>query len=416
MKIRRDSYLERIISKMHTKSIKIVTGIRRCGKSYLLFNLFYDHLRSTGVDDDHILRYQLDDLRNKDLRDAYALYYEIMNRITDESMYYILIDEIQLVPEFHEILNSFLHISNVDVYVTGSNSKFLSKDIVTEFRGRSTEIRLRPLSFSEYVNAVDMEPMDALEEFMDFGGMPEILQYPDEESKTNYLKSLISKVYLTDIIERNSVDHEMELEKIVELLCSSIGSLNNVKKITDTLRTEMRSNITDKTVKRYMEHLCDSFLFEESKRYDVKGRKYFSTNSKFYIADIGLKNAKENFRQNDRPHIMENIIFNELRCRGYDVDVGVVETTEVVEGDRKKKALEIDFVANHGNLRIYIQSAYSLDDETKRNTELRPFLKVNDSFKKVIVQKDYLRPRFDDNGILHIGLLNFLMDPNSIQF
>jgi len=321
-----------------------------------------------------------------------------------------------LVPEFHEILNSLLHMSNVDVYVTGSSSKFLSKDIVTEFRGRSSEIRLRPLSFSEYANAVNMEPRDALEEFMDFGGMPEILQFSDEESKTDYLRSLVSKVYITDIIERNGVEHEIELEKIVELLGSSIGSLTNVKKITDTLRAVMGSDITDKTVKRYLDHLCDSFLFEESKRFDVKGRKYFSTNSKFYIADVGLKNARENFRQNDKPHIMENIIYNELRCRGYDVDIGVVEITEVIDDARKKKSLEIDFVANRGNLRIYIQSAYSMYDETKRNAELRPFLKVNDSFKKIIVQREYSKPRLDENGILHIGLLNFLMDPNSIQF
>ena len=416
MRIRRDSYLEKIISRMHTNSIKIITGIRRCGKSYLLFNLFYDHLRSLGINDAHILRYQLDDLKNKALRDTHALYDEIKNSIVDEDMYYVLIDEIQLVPEFHEILNSLLHMSNVDVYVTGNNSKFLSKDIVTEFRGRSSEIRLRPLSFSEYANAVNMEPRDALEEFMDFGGMPEILQFSDEESKTDYLKSLVSKVYITDIIERNGVEHEIELEKIVELLGSSIGSLTNVKKITDTLRTVMGSDITDKTVKRYLDHLCDSFLFEESKRFDVKGRKYFSTNSKFYIADVGLKNARENFRQNDKPHIMENIIYNELRCRGYDVDIGVVEITEVIDDARKKKSIEIDFVANRGNLRIYIQSAYSMYDETKRNAELRPFLKVNDSFKKIIVQREYSKPRLDENGILHIGLLNFLMDPNSIQF
>lgn len=413
--IKRDRYLDRLKSLTGSRTIKIVTGIRRCGKSYLLFRIFKEYLLSVGINNDHILTYQLDDIDNIHLRDVSTLYYDIKNKVVDSDTYYILIDEIQLVDRFHEILNSLLHIDNCDVFVTGSNSKFLSRDIVTEFRGRSTEIRMRPLTFSEFAHGREEHPWKLLDEYMTYGGMPEVLQYKDAESKIDYLQSLVDVVYLRDIVERNNIQNDMELGLITDLLGSSVGSLTNTKKITDTLRIENRSAISDKTVKKYTEYLCDSFLFEEAKRYDVKGRKYFSFLSKYYIADVGLKNAREHFRQMDRPHLMENIIYNEMRFRGFDVDVGIMEITETVNGSRHRKHIEIDFVCNKGPERLYIQSAYSIDDPEKKNIEIRPFIKVNDSFKKIVIVRDDIPVWNDDNGIIYIGLIDFLMNPNSLK-
>lgn len=413
MIIKRDDYLDRLIESKHTRTIKIVSGIRRCGKSFLLFELFTDHLRSCGVDPSHILAYELDLLENIPLRDRDALYRDILSKMTDDGMYYILIDEVQMVDGFYEVLNSLLHRRNADIYVTGSNSRFLSKDIVTDFKGRSMEIRLRPLSFREYVGARGIDPRDCIDDYLDYGGMPEILQYSTAKQKTDYLSNLLEKVYLTDIVERHHVRNVRELGDLTDVLISSIGSAGSVTKITDTMHTRNRIAITDKTVRKYIDYLCDSFLFEEARRYDIKGRKHIDSEKKYYIADVGLKNAREHFRQNDTSHIMENVIYNELRCRGYDVDVGSLYRTES-DGDRRKRiSCEVDFVANRGNMRVYIQSAYRLDDSVE-DREKRPYLSMRDSFRKIIITMDGGRGRLDDDGIERIGLIEFLMDPGSV--
>ncbi len=413
MIIRRDDYLNRLIESEHTRSVKIVSGIRRCGKSFLLFELFAEHLLESGIDPPHILRYELDLLENAALRDRDALYDDILSKIRDDGIYYVLIDEVQLVDGFYEVLNSLLHRRNVDTYVTGSNSRFLSRDIVTEFRGRSTEIRVRPLSFREFVNAKGADPRDCIGEYLDYGGMPEIFQYVSEKQKTDYLANLMDTVYLTDIVERHRIRNVRELGDLTDVLVSSIGSASSIKKITDTMNARGRSKITDKTVKNYVGYLCEAFLFEEARRYDIKGRKHIDSEKKYYIADPGLKNAREHFRQNDTSHIMENIIYNELRCRGYDVDVGTIYRTESEEGRRTRIGSEVDFVANRGNTRIYIQSAYTLDGDVQIR-EKRPYLSMKDSFRKIIITMDGRGGRYDEDGIVRIGLIEFLMDSESI--
>lgn len=413
MIIRRDDYLNRLIESKHTRTIKVVSGIRRCGKSFLLFELFANHLIDSGVEKSHILTYELDLLENAHLRDKNLLYQDILSKITGDGMYYVLIDEVQLVEDFFEVLNSLLHKKNVDAYVTGSNSRFLSKDIVTEFKGRSTEIRLRPLSFREYVDAKGLDPRDCIDEYMDYGGMPELFQYNSIEQKTDYLVNLLDKVYITDIVERHKIRNVREFEDLMDVMISSIGSANSVMRITDTMRTRNRVKITDKTVKKYIGYLCDAFLFEEARRYDIKGRKHIDSEKKYFIADSGLKNAKEHFRQNDSTHIMENIVYNELRCRGYDIDVGSVYRTQASGGKRKRIDYEVDFVANRGNDRVYIQSAYHMDDDVEKR-ERRPYLAMRDSFRKIIITKDGGKRRYDTDGIERIGLIEFLMDPESI--
>lgn len=414
MIIKRDDYLNRLIESEHTRTIKIVSGIRRCGKSFLLFELFVGHLRDSGVDPSHILTYELDMLENAPLRDKDSLYRDILSKISDDGMYYVLIDEIQLVDGFFEVLNSLLHRKNVDTYVTGSNSRFLSKDIVTEFKGRSTEIRLRPLSFCEYVVAKDMDPRDCIDEYMDYGGMPELFQYNSAKQKTDYLVNLLDKVYITDMVERHRIKNVREFEDLMDVMLSSIGSANSVTRITDTMRTRNRVKITDKTVKKYIDYFCDAYLFEEARRYDIKGRKHIDSEKKYYVVDPGLKNAREHFRQNDSAHVMENVIYNELRCRGYDVDVGSIYKTRTMDGKRRRIGCEVDFVANRGNDRIYIQSSYHMDEEVEKR-EKRPYLSMNDSFRKVIITKDGGKSRYDEDGIVRMGLIEFLMDPNSIE-
>lgn len=413
MIIRRDDYLNRLIESKHTRSVKVVSGIRRCGKSFLLFELFVEHLLASGIDSFHILRYELDILENAALRDKNALYEDILSNIRDDGMYYVLIDEVQLVDGFYEVLNSLLHRKNVDIYVTGSNSRFLSKDIVTEFKGRSTEIRVHPLSFREFVSAKGTDPRDCIDEYIDYGGMPELFQYISERQKIDYLTNLMDVVYLTDIVERHSIRNVRELGDLTDVLVSSIGSASSIKKITDTMHTRGRSKITDKTVKKYVDYLCDAFLFEEARRYDIKGRKHIDSEKKYYIADPGLKNAREHFRQDDVPHIMENIIYNELRCRGYDVDVGSLYMTESNDGKRRRIGCEVDFVANRGNTRVYIQSAYHMEEDVQKR-EKRPYLSMKDSFRKVIITMDGRGGRYDEDGIERIGLIEFLMDPSSI--
>jgi len=415
MMIRRDNYLNQLISYRGTKSVKVVTGIRRCGKSFLLLRLYVDYLFSIGVETDHILTYSMDMLDYENLRNKRVIYNDIKSRISNDGLYYVIIDEIQYIEDFYEVLNSLLHYDNVDVYVTGSNSKFLSSDIVTEFRGRSVEIRVHPLSFSEFVSAKGEDPRDCIQEYMDYGGMPELFQYDSPKMKTDYLKNLMMKVYLTDIVERCGIRNESNLEDITDLLCSSVGSLNSITKITNTLKTKKGSTITDKTVKTYIDCLCDCYMFERCMRYDVKGRKYFDAQCKYYTSDVGLKNVRENFRQAEETHIMENIIYNELRTRGYDVDVGAVSVSESIDGKRKCRYLEVDFVANCGNERVYVQSALTLGEDNLER-ELRPFLKVNDSFKKVLITGGSMTPRLDENGIMRMGLLYFLMNDKSLNW
>jgi hypothetical protein len=380
-----------------------------------LFDLFNDYLKRNGIDDKHILKYKLDNIKSRKYRDPEVLYDDIVSKITDDEWYFLFLDEIQFVEDFSELMNSLSQIEKLDVYVTGSNSKFLSNDILTEFRGRGDEVRVYPLSFKEFYSAKGGDVYKAWDEYHIYGGMPALFERGSIEQKTEYLQSLMSKVYISDIVDRNHVVYKDELDSMVDFLCSSIGSLTNPKKISDTLKSMKGKSISDITAKNYLLYLCDAFLFEGAKRYDVKGKKYFETPLKYYMTDVGLRNARLNFRQTEENHIMENVIFNELRIRGYSVDVGVVDVTETVDGKRTQKHLEIDFVATKGNKKYYIQSAYEMPTEEKLKQEKRSLIKANDSFKKVVVVKDNISPQLDENGIITIGLISFLLDENSLD-
>ena len=425
--IKRDLYLKRLTDRMNNGSIKIITGIRRCGKSVLLFDIFGKYLSENGTDDDHIIKFAFDseeDLEkigedpimlseSKKKVDPHKFSDYIKSKIKDSGQYYLLLDEVQQLGAFETVLNGFLYKKNLDVYVTGSNSKFLSSDILTEFRGRGDEIRVYPLSFSEFYTAKGGDKYEAWDEYHVFGGMPAIFKMKTDEQKSDYLKNLISKVYISDIIDRNNIQHKDELDSITDFLCSSIGSLTNPKKISDTLKSIKGKSISDITAKNYLSYLCDAFLFESAKRFDVKGKKYFETPLKYYMNDVGLRNARLNFRQIEENHIMENVIFNELKVRGYNVDIGIVEVRENVEGKYKQKQLEIDFIASKGNKKYYIQSAYEMPTKEKLKQEKRSLIKVGDFFKKIVVVKDNIRPQIDENGIITIGLINFLLNSDS---
>ncbi len=427
--IKRDLYLNRLIERMNNGSIKIITGIRRCGKSVLLFDIFGDYLLKSGINKSHIIKFAFDSEDDLELigensidlaignkkADPHKFSAYIKSRIIDDDKYYILLDEVQQLGAFETVLNGFLYKKNLDVYVTGSNSKFLSSDIITEFRGRGDEVRIYPLSFAEFYSARGGDKYEAWDEYHIFGGMPALFERKSDEQKSEYLHSLMSTVYLTDIVERNNVAYKDELDSIVDFLCSSIGSLTNPKKISDSLKSIKGKSVSDITAKNYLSYLTDAFLFSEAKRFDVKGRKYFGTPLKYYITDVGLRNARLNFRQTEENHIMENVIYNELRIRGYSVDVGIVEAHESVDGVHKRKQLEIDFIANKGNKKYYIQSAYEMPTEEKLRQEKRSLIKVNDSFKKIVVVKENIRPQIDENGIVTIGLINFLLDENSLD-
>jgi predicted AAA+ superfamily ATPase len=414
MEIKRDRYLNRLIKRKWNGSIKVVTGVRKCGKSYLLFKLFRDHLISEGVDPENIIAIALDDICNKPLREPMALYEKVVGSIKGDKCY-VLLDEIQFVTGFEDVMNGLRQIPNIDIYVTGSNSKMLSKDILTEFRGRGDEIRIFPLSYSEFATAYPGREEEAWRLYRTFGGMPELLTRTDEEQKVAYLQNLMKEVYLKDVKERNDIRLENELDLIVDLLCSSVGSFTNPLNISNSLRTVKHSRIDSETACRYLGFLEESFLFEKSKRYDIKGKKYFDTPSKYYIVDVGLRNARLNFRQQEEPHIMENIIYTELRSRGFSVDVGIVETRVTKDGIKEYKQLEIDFVANKGSRRYYIQSAYRMPEREKEEQELRPFLKVRDSFKKIVVVGDDIHLKRDENGVVTIGIRQFLLDENSLD-
>lgn len=415
-KIERNIYLNRLIDSIGNGMIKIVTGVRRSGKSFLLFRLFVEWLQSQGIDDAHIIKVNLEDRLNKQLRDPDVLLNHIYSHILDDGHFYVLLDEVQMVPEFEDVLNSFLDKENVDVFVTGSNAKFLSKDVITEFRGRGEEIFMQPLSFGEFMSVYEGSYELGLDEYMTFGGLPQVLSYKTEKEKSNYLKGLFRKTYITDIVDRYGVRNTTELGELLDIVASCIGSLTNPTKIANTFASVKNVRITNETVQKWLEYLCDSFLVAKAVRYDVKGRKYIETPSKFYFCDLGLRNARLNFRQTENTHLMENLIYNELIYRGYNVDVGVVVTEmKDEEGKRHKVQLEIDFVCNQGSKRIYVQSAYRLPTEAKQNQELFSLTKADDSFKKVvIVGEDQLVHR-NDKGIVTMSLRDFLMDKDALD-
>ena len=416
MDIKRDKYLNDLINRMHNGMIKVVTGIRRCGKSFLLFNIFKNYLLEEGVPASHIIAIELDQRKNKKYRDPDTILDYIESLIEDDDQYYIMLDEVQMLQEFEEVLNSLLHVRNADIYVTGSNSKFLSKDVITEFRGRGDEIHLYPLTFKEFMQAYDGDIYHGWAEYIVYGGLPLTVTMKTEDQKINYLTNLFKETYLKDIVERNRIEKTQELEDLINILASAIGSLTNPPKIEATFRSAIQSKISLNTIRQYIEYLEEAFIINKTNRYNVKGRKYIGTPLKYYFEDVGLRNARLGFRQIEETHLMENIIYNELRSRGYTVDVGVVEKRGTDEtGKEYKKQLEIDFVANLGSKRYYIQSAFSIPTEEKRIQEKASLENVNDSFKKIIVVKDIVNVTRDENGITTMSIFDFLLKENSLE-
>ena len=405
MIIKRDKYLDELIGWKHTDLIKIVTGLRRCGKSFLLFNLFHQHLLSSGTDESHIIEIALDDISNEALREPFRMLEYVKSKIKDDNQYYLIIDEVQLLGRFVDVLNSFMHIDNVDIYVTGSNSRFLSKDVATEFRGRGIEIHIYPLSFAELYQARGGDKYALWKSYYTYGGLPYLASLNDNARKAEYLSSLNQTLYLKDIVERNKIANEDEFSELMNLMASSIGSPCNPNKIANTFKSVKKVSLASQTIAKYLSFMEDAFIVEKSVRYDIKGRKYISTLSKYYFQDVGLRNALLNFRQVEETHLMENVIYNELRRCGYSVDVGMIE----VRSATQRKQLEVDFVANKGDKRYYIQSAFALPDEQKREQEFASLKKINDSFKKIIITRDDIAPYHDDNGVLIIGLMDFLL-------
>ena len=413
MEIKRDYYLQKLIDRKENHLIKIITGIRRCGKSYLLNHIFKNYLLEIGVNADHIIMVSLDDDDSESLLDVHNLNTYIKSQIKDDDLHYVLLDEIQLVEGFESLLNGLLRKENLDVYVTGSNSKFLSSDIITEFRGRGDEIRVYPLSFSEFYSAYEGSKEDAWQEYYTYGGLPLVLSYKNEIDKMAYLENQRKNVYLNDVIERNNIQNEQDLYTIVEILSSSVGSLTNPLKLANTFKSNNKNtSITDKTIYNYLNYLEDAFLIESTKRYDVKGKKYIETPKKYYFTDIGIRNSFLNFRQQEENHLMENIIYIELKRRGFSVDVGVVE----VRDKNGQKKLEIDFVANRGNNRYYIQSALTIDSKEKREQEERSLINTNDFFRKIIIVKDNIKRWRDEKGIVIMGIVDFLLDFDSLDY
>ena len=409
--IKRDIYLERLINRKENGLIKIVTGIRRCGKSYLLDPIYKNYLLENKVKEDHIIKIDLDERKNNKYLNPDILDEYIRSLIVDKDMYYIILDEIQKVEDFESVLNGFLHLDNVDIYITGSNSKFLSSDIKTEFRGRGDEVRVLPLTFAEFISAYEGNNDDAWKEYITYGGLPRILSQKTEEQKSKYLKDLFERTYLSDIIERNNIQRIDVLDTLVNILASSVGSLTNPKKLSDTFISNSMKDVSINTITSYINYLLESFLIEKAQRYDVKGKQYISTPSKYYFSDIGLRNARLNFRQQEEEHIMENIIYNELLYRGYNVDVGVVEIRE----NNMRKQTEVDFVCNQTDKRYYIQCALGLPTREKTLQEERPLMNINDNFKKIIIVKDNIKSWMTEEGISVIGIQEFLLNKGSLS-
>lgn len=417
MKIKRQQYLDQLIASRRNGLIKIITGIRRCGKSYLLFNLFHEYLNSQGISDDHIIEIALDDRTNKELRDPDNLLRHIKNQIIDQNLYYIILDEVQMVDEFTDVLNSLLHISNADVYVTGSNSHFLSTDVVTEFRGRGDEIHLFPLSFSEFCEGYNGSTEQAWKDYYTYGGLPLILTLDSDKKKEDYLNNLYKSVYLVDVLERHKVKNAGEFDELLKIISSSIGSSCNPTKLANSFKSLKNIVIHHQTINKYLNYLEDAFLVEKAIRYNIKGKKYINTLAKYYFSDLGIRNALLGFRQQEETHIMENIIYNELRTRGFHVDVGMVETREPDKnGKLIRKQLEVDFVVNQGSQRYYIQSAYAMPTIEKEVQESASLMRIKDSFKKIIIVKDNIKPKRNEDGIMTIGLYDFLLDKNSLNY
>ena len=410
MQIQRDFYLQQLIDGKQNGLIKIITGIRRCGKSYLLFTLFYQYLKNSGVTEDHIIKIALDDIESADLRDPLSLYKYIKAKMVDDDLYYILLDEVQLVARFEEVLNSLLRMDNADVYVTGSNSKFLSSDIITEFRGRGDEIRLYPLSLSEYCEGTGQKPYEAWKDYYTYGGLPHVLTLETEKKKLDYLSNLFESVYLLDILERHRVKNKSEFEDLVRIVASSIGAPTNTTKMSNTFKSVKKVAVSYNTIDKYLGYMQDAFIIEKATRFDIKGKKYIGSLAKYYFTDMGLRNAVLGLRQQEESHIMENVIYNELRRRGCKVDVGIMEQRYVSkDGKWQRKQLGVDFVINEGSQKYYIQSALAMPDEEKRKQEMASLLRIGDSFKKIIIVKDDIKPWTDENGILTMGLMDFLM-------
>ncbi len=430
MEIKRDYYLNKLIQRKNNGLIKVITGVRRCGKSYLLNTLFYHYLLNSGVTKDHVIRFAFDsaddlhligesliELQDKDKRaDPEKFMAYIRSVVKDGEMYYLLLDEVQLLGSFETVLNGYLRKDNMDVFVTGSNAKFLSSDIITEFAGRGDEIRMYPLSFSEFMTVYEGDKYEGLSQYMLYGGIPMVVLRGDQQDKVATLENLFSEIYIRDIIKRHKVRNKGELEDLLNILSSAVGSLTNPEKLKNTFRSVKKSKITAATIKKYLDYFEDSFLVESAHRYDIKGRAYIETPKKYYFSDLGLRNARISFRQFEQTHSMENVIYNELRRRGYSVDVGVIPVAEKDEkGKIKRKQLEVDFVCNLGSSRYYIQSAYSIPNEEKRVQEIRPFRKIDDSFKKIVITRDIVSPQYDENGILTINIYDFLLDSTAIE-
>lgn len=417
MEIKRDRYLNTLISKEHNGLIKVITGMRRCGKSYLLFTLFKEHLRSEGVAEDHIIEIAFDAFENRKYRDPDVLYPYLKEQIKDDAMYYVLLDEIQLLGEFESILNSLIRMKNVDVYVTGSNARFLSKDVITEFRGRGDEVHMHPLSFAEFMSVYQGTKQDGWNEYMLYGGIPLVLEFTTPDQKIAFLKSLFEETYISDIVGRHHIRNKAELEDLLNILSSAIGSLTNPEKLSATFQTVKKKKISTSTLRRYIDYLCDSFLIDSAIRYDVKGKKYIDTPVKYYFTDMGLRNARLNFRQIEETHSMENIIFNELKMRGFNVDVGVIVQYETNgKGNGTRKQLEIDFVCNQGSKRYYIQSAYAIPDQAKMEQEQRSLMLTGDFFKRLIITKDTPAPYYNESGVLIMSVYDFLLNQNSLEY
>ena len=417
MEIKRDAYLEQLKIRKDNGMIKIITGIRRCGKSFLLFVLFKNYLLENGVDNEHIIAIALDGIENEELRDPKKCYQYIKDAMKDEQRYYLILDEVQFMPRFEEVLNSLLRISNIDVYVTGSNSRFLSSDIVTEFRGRGDEIRIYPLSFAECDSAYDGDYDEAWEEYMTYGGLPQVAQFSVERQKAEYLKNIFTNVYIRDVVERNNIKNVDEIGTLVDILASAIGAPTNPTKISNTFKSERGINYSNKTISNHIDYLTEAFLISKAERYDIKGRKYVGANLKYYFSDVGLRNARLNFRQQEPTHIMENIVYNELLIRGYNVDVGIVDVYAKNDyGKTTRKQFEVDFVVNQGSQRYYIQVAYDMVSEEKQTQEFNSFRNIPDSFKKIVIVNGTKKPYRNDEGFVIMGMKYFLLNADSLEF
>lgn len=415
MIIARNKYLKMLLDNRHNGLVKIVTGIRRSGKSFLLFNLFKRRLLEEGIDLQHIIEMQFDDFANKKYREPTVFYSFVKEQIKDGRMYYLILDEVQMLGDFEDVLNGLMHIENIDIYVTGSNARFLSKDIITEFRGRGFQIHVSPLTFSEFMSFYDGTKEDALEEYMRYGGLPPVVLQPNDEYRSEMLKNLLKETYIIDILDRNKVRNTAELEELLAMLASGIGGLTNPQKLSNTFKTVKNVSVNPATLKSYIDYFADAFLIEQVNRYDVKGKKYIGTPMKFYFSDLGLRNALLNFRQMEKTHQMENVIYNELRNRGYNVDVGVVPVNgKNAQGISCRTQLEVDFVCNKGNRRIYIQSALSLPTQEKIDQETNSLRRIDDGFQRVIIVGDHTISSHDENGILFINIYNFLLELDCI--